>query len=265
MKTILLTGGTDGIGKLTAVKLAGEGHKVLVHGRDRQKLKNTVSEIQNSTENKAIIGHICDLSDFNNVRVLIKQLSEEYPKIDVIINNAGVFKSHISKNKDNLDIRFAVNYFAPYLLTNGLFPLLAKSNSPRIINLSSAAQSTVSIEALAGKEPLSASDAYAQSKLDLTMRSFYLAKKLTHLNVIAVNPGSLLDTKMVHEAYGQYWSSAEKGANIVFDLAVLTKYDKSSGKYFDNDIGDFSHAHKDAYDTEKIDRLVSETDRIIGA
>ncbi|MEM9675441.1 MAG: short-chain dehydrogenase, partial [Bacteroidota bacterium] len=67
------------------------------------------------------------------------------------------------------------------------------------------------------------------------MWSFYLSKEVKFLNVIAVNPGSLLNTKMVQEAYGRYWSSADKGADILYELAVSDKYANSSGKYFDND------------------------------
>ena len=180
-----------------------------------------------------------------------------------MINNAGVFKSHTQANQDGLDMRFAVNYFAPYLLTNGLLPILKNSNSPRVINLSSAAQSTVSLEALRGKKTISTQEAYSQSKLALTMWSFYLSQKNDFLTVIAVNPGSLLNTKMVQEAYGQYWSSADKGADILYELAVSEKHIGSNGKYFDNDKGIFSDAHSDAYEQEKINGLISETNKIL--
>ncbi|ACN15527.1 putative short-chain dehydrogenase (SDR-family protein) [Desulforapulum autotrophicum HRM2] len=100
------------------------------------------------------------------------------PEIDVLINNAGIYNSAESRNKDGQDIRFAVNYLAPYVLTDRLLPLLKKASDARIINLSSAAQALVSHEALTGKENLSEGDAYAQSKLALTMWSFYLARSL---------------------------------------------------------------------------------------
>ncbi|MFY0655127.1 MAG: short-chain dehydrogenase, partial [Cyclobacteriaceae bacterium] len=120
-------------------------------------------------------------------------------------------------------------------MTQGIIPLLQKSASPRLINLSSAAQSSVSIEALKGNEQLSEQEAYAQSKLAITMWSFHLSQEFEFLNVIPVNPGSLLNTKMVQEAYGQYWSSADKGAQILYELAITEQYADSSGKYFDND------------------------------
>lgn len=263
MKTILITGSTDGIGKLAAIKLAKEGNQLLLHGRNSEKLKSTISEIKEISKNDKISAFLSDLSDFNSIKKMITQLVDQIPQIDVLINNAGVFKSTIDKNNDNLDLRFSVNYFAPYILTNGLLPLLEKSASPRVINLSSAAQATVSLEALAGKEMLSSQEAYAQSKLALTMWSFYLAQKFESLNVIAVNPGSLLNTKMVQEAYGRYWSSADKGANILYELAISPKFIDSSGKYFDNDKGFFSNAHNDAYNQTEIELLISETHKIL--
>lgn len=263
MKTILITGSTDGIGNLLAFKLAEEGHQVIVHGRNPEKLERTIKEIESRSNNKHISGHLADLSSFKDLEKLITELTETYSKIDVLINNAGIFKSNIQQTKNHLDIRFAVNYFAPYILSNGLIPLLEKSDSPRLINLSSAAQKSFSWKALSGEEKHPPQDAYAQSKLALTMWSFAFAQIHPEILTIAVNPGSLLNTKMVKEAYGHHWSSADKGANILYDLSLSEKYINSSGKYFDNDKGTFNTAHSDAYDQEKITMLISETEKLI--
>lgn len=192
------------------------------------------------------------------------QVNEELSKMDVLINNAGVLKSAVTHNKDGWDLRYVVNYFAPYLLTRELIPLLEKGNESRIINLSSAAQDAVSYEVLSGKANDSERATYGQSKLTLTMWSFDLAKKLNGITVIPVNPGSLLQTKMVKEAFGEFWSSADKGADILYDLAVSEKYKGVTGKYFDNDQGGFGKAHPDAYDNEAIAKLIEKTESIIG-
>ncbi len=263
MKTILITGSTDGIGKLTALKLAKYGYQILLHGRNGEKLEQTKVEIKKLSNNASVSGFVSDLSDFDSIEKMIESIASKYSKIDVLINNAGVFKSKIQSNQNGLDLRFAVNYFAPYLLTNGLIQLLKNSDSPRVINLSSAAQSSVSIEALLGDKQISNQEAYAQSKLALAMWSFAFAKANSEILTIAVNPGSLLNTKMVKEAYGQHWSSADKGANILYELATSEKYSKSDGNYFDNDRGSFNTAHNDAYDHEKIVRLLSETKKIV--
>lgn len=263
MKNILITGSTDGIGKLTALKFAKDGHTVFVHGRSEVKVNDVVVEIKKNSNNERVKGFVADFSDLNAVKALSEQLKDEIPKIDVLINNAGIFKSPIEKTKEGLDIRMAVNYFAPYLLTNAILSNIKHSEAPRIVNLSSAAQAPVSAAVLSGKEQVSDNNGYAQSKLALTMWSFHLAKQEPLINVIAVNPGSLLNTKMANEAYGQHWSSAEKGVNILYDLALSDHYKNDSGKYFDNDKGDFSDAHSDAYNLEKINGLISETNTIL--
>lgn len=262
-KTILITGSTDGIGKLTATKLAKEGHTVYVHGRNPEKLSATISEIKAATGNENVEGFVADLSDLDSVRQMAEQIAQDVPKIDVLINNAGVFKSPVADNKDGLDLRLFVNYLAPYMLTDKLMPLLKKGAEPRIVNLSSAAQSPVSLDVLSGKAKSSQGETYAQSKLALTMWSFRLAKTVPDVAVIAVNPGSMLNTKMALEAYGQSRLSADEAVDILYDLAMSEKYKGVTGKYFDNDKGTFGQAHPDAYNAVKIDRLINLTDELL--
>lgn len=262
-KSVLITGSTDGIGKLVAIKLAQEGHEIYLHGRNSDKLSTVISEIKAQTKNENIQGFIADFSDLDAVEQMAHRLKGEVSKLDVLINNAGVYKSIKSKTKDRLDMRFAVNYLAPFLLTNELITLLKKGKETRIINLSSAAQSSIDYEVLTGVTHRGANETYAQSKLALTMWSFYLAKKEPSLKVIAVNPGSLLNTNMVAEAFGKYWSPADKGANILYELAVSDDYQSYTGKYFDNDQGIFAQAHPDAYDEKEINKLIAITIKIL--
>ncbi|MFZ1809026.1 MAG: SDR family NAD(P)-dependent oxidoreductase [Cyclobacteriaceae bacterium] len=264
-KTILITGSTDGIGKLAALSLAKYGHAIYVHGRSPEKLKTTIEEIKGKSKNENIKGFVADLSDLSAVKQMGQQILQEVPKIDVLISNAGVYISHEPNNKEGLDMRMVVNYLAPYRLTNALLPLLRNGTDPRIINLSSAAQAPVDLDVLSGKAQASEQETYAQSKLALTMWSFYLANQLEDVAVIAVNPGSLLNTKMVKEAFGNHWSPAEKGAELLHDLAVSEDYNGVTGKYFDNDAGAFGKAHPDAYDDKKIEKLMKVTDGIQGS
>ncbi|APZ47472.1 short-chain dehydrogenase [Polaribacter reichenbachii] len=267
MKHILITGSTDGIGKLTALKLAKEGNTVYLNGRSEAKVNKVVAEIKEASNNPNIKGFISDFSDLNAVKQLAIQIKNEVPSLDILINNAGIFKTAAVKTKDGLDIRMAVNYLAPYILTENIVPVLEKGTATRIVNLSSAAQSSVKKGILTGDVAINASDAYAQSKLALTMWSFHFAKQHPNITTIAVNPGSLLNTKMAKEAYGQHWSPAEKGVNILYDLATSDVYKDATGKYFDNDkgetIGRFSPAHPDAYDETKIDTLLEITSEIV--
>lgn len=266
-KSILITGSTDGIGKLAAIKLAKAGHTIYIHGRKADKLKAVIAEIKDASNNENINGFVADFSDLAAVKKMASQVEQELSQLDVLINNAGVFKSPVNQTEGGYDIRFVVNYLAPYLLTNNLLPLLQKSSAPRLINLSSAAQATVSLDALQGTRSIGVQEAYAQSKLALTMWSFHLAKLYPNLTITAVNPGSLLNTNMVREAYGRSWSEADKGGNILYDLAIAEEYEGVTGKYFDNDKGPikgiFGDAHSDAYDAGKIAQLIKLTDTLV--
>lgn len=263
MKTILITGSTDGIGKLTALKLAKEGHTVYVHGRSEDKLNSVINELKEASNNQNIKGFVADFSDVNAVKQMAEQIKNEVSKLDILINNAGIYKTASNKTKDGLDIRMAVNYLATFILTENIISVLEKGSEPRIVNLSSAAQSTVQKGVLTGDATVNASESYAQSKLALTMWSFNFAKQHPNITTIAVNPGSLLNTKMAKEAYGQHWSPAEKGVDILYDLAMSERHKNQTGTYFDNDRGSYNNAHPDAYDDEKIKLLLTLTESII--
>lgn len=258
-KTILITGSTDGIGLLAAINLAREGHIIYVHGRNEEKVSATISEIRSITKNEMVNGFVADFSDLDAVKIMAQQVKEQVSQLDVLINNAGIFKSTESLNKDGLDLRFVVNYLAPFVLTNELIPLLKKGRGSRIINLSSAAQSAISYEAMKGKEGISVNESYSQSKLALTMWSFRLAGELDGISVVAVNPGSLLNTKMVKEAFGQHWAPADKGADILYDLAISEEHQGMSGKYFDNDSGAYAKANQLSYNEIAINELIDFT------
>lgn len=264
-KHILITGSTDGIGKLTAIKFAKEGHTVYLHGRNEEKLSKVITEIKEVSNNDNIEGFVADFSDLGAVNNTAEKIKSEVPKLDVLINNAGIFNSAKATNKDGLDLRIVVNYLAPFVFTNALMPLLETSTNSRIINLSSAAQDSFDNTAFKPNYEVSERLSYGQSKLALTMWSFNLADALKDTTVIAVNPGSLLDTKMVHKAFGQVWSSADKGVNILYHLAMSEAVEGITGKYFDNDAGSFSQAHPDAYDIQKIEQLLTTTKNLLEA
>lgn len=264
-KTIFITGSTDGIGKLAATKLAQNNHHIILHGRNPDKLSKVIEEIKSISSNQNIKGYVADFSKLGEVKNMASKIKDDYKSIDVLVNNAGVFKIDNPISENGLDIRLVVNYLAPYILTNTLLPRLQEGDDPRLINLSSAAQSSVSARFFEKNSVLSDNEAYAQSKLAILLWSFYMAKQNTDITTIALNPGSLLNTKMVKEAYGKFWSSADKGADIIIDLATKAKYSISSGEYFDNDRGGFGPAHPDAYETQIIADLMSKTAEILGS
>jgi len=257
-KTILITGSTDGIGLETAKMLAAQDHKILLHGRNPKKLEEAKKAVGAEVE-----GYIADLSNLDDVKALAKEVAEKHTKLDVLINNAGVFKTDDPITKDGLDVRFVVNAISPYLLTQKLLPLLGIS--ARVVNLSSAAQAPVDLDALVGHSHLTESSAYAQSKLALTMWSRHLALALKNSSpaIIAVNPKSFLGSKMVKEAYGVVGDDLSIGADILVRAGLSDEFSDASGKYFDNDIGQFASPHPDALNEEKCKEVVKTIDDIL--
>ena len=175
-KAILITGATDGIGLETARRLVSLGHHVLLHGRNSSKLERVEDRLSALAGRGSVESLTADLSVLADTEALATAVSERHAQLDVLINNAGVFAAPVTRTDLGLDVRFVVNTIAPYLLTQRLLPLLGRSG--RVVNLSSAAQSPVDVRALAGRVDLSDGQAYAQSKLALTMWSRRLAHSL---------------------------------------------------------------------------------------
>lgn len=260
MKTILITGATDGIGLETAKLLAQEGHTLLLHGRNSEKLEKVKNELLKINSN--IQTFIGDLSILNETKQLAEEILAKTHKIDVIINNAGVFVLDESTTKDGLDARFAVNTISPYLLTKMLLPIL--SFKGRIVNLSSAAQASVDFESMKADTKLPHDMAYAQSKLAITMWSMELAKDLGEKAVVvAVNPKSFLGSKMVKAAYGTNGYDLSIGANILYQAALSKEFADKSGAYYDNDSKQFSNPHPFAQNKQNRTKLIKTMDEII--
>lgn len=255
-KIILLTGSTDGIGLETAKMLVSQGHTVLVHGRNPEKLENAVKILSALPGDGHIESYMADLSYMANVEELAVAVSKQHSKLDVLINNAGIFKTAHTITQDGFDVRFAVNTLAPYLLTKRLLPLF--STSGRIINLSSAAQAPVNPEALAGQIELADMDAYAQSKLAITMWSHHMAQSLKESgpSIISVNPGSMLGSKMVQDGFGVAGNDISIGVDILVRASLADEFAMVSGQYFDNDSGQFTSPHPGAFDPSKTQEIV---------
>ncbi len=263
-KTILITGSTDGIGLEAAKALYSQGHHVLLHGRSATKLKAAEKALSELSGDGRVESFLADLSSMADVETLGEAIAANHEQLDVVFNNAGVFRTADTFTDDGLDIRFAVNTFAPYLLTQRLLPLLRPG--ARVVNLSSAAQSPVNLEALAGRTTIPDQlNAYAQSKLALTMWSRTMAHlhKNRALVFVAVNPGSLLATKMVKEGFGRAGNDIQIGADILVRAALADEFANASGKYFDNDKGRFAPPHPDTLDSRKSEKVVDTIEALL--
>lgn len=243
-KTILITGATDGIGLLTAKNLSAEGNTILLHGRNASKLEAAAKEVGGTTQI-----YTADLSRMADVTAMAAAIRKDHAQLDIVINNAGVLKINETMTADGLDARFMVNTFAPYVLTRALLPIIPKDG--RIVNLSSAAQAPVDINAMHGRKQLDDMGAYAQSKLAITIWSRELAKELADGPVVvAVKPGSLLASKMVKEGFGVAGSDLQIGADILREAALGGSFADATGKYFDNDSQQFAQPNAAALDAD---------------
>ena len=256
-KTILITGSTDGIGLATAKMLAEKNHHILLHGRSQNKLEQAVRSVAEIGGQGNIESYIADLSDLDQVEALATSITDKHSTFDVLINNAGIFRTSQPITAKGLDVRFVVNTLAPYLLTKRLIPLLGPAG--RVVNLSSAAQSPVNLKALNGEVKLRDEfDAYAQSKLAITMWSRNLAMSLGKNGpaIIAVNPGSMLGSKMVREGFGVAGGDIGIGAEILVRAALSDEFENLSGEYYDNDTKQVASPHRDSLDTDKSNQLI---------
>ncbi|MFB9216215.1 SDR family NAD(P)-dependent oxidoreductase [Vibrio sinaloensis] len=254
-KIILVTGATDGIGLETAKMLVAQDHHVIIHGRNPAKVANVEQTLLEMASGK-VASIVADLSSLQAVREMIGEVSQRFGKLDVLINNAGVFSIPKATTVDGLDARFMVNTIAPYLLTKELLPLLSKDG--RVVNLSSAAQARVDLDALVSHPVLSDGESYAQSKLALTMWSRMLGLQLKNLGpvMVSVNPKSFLGSKMVKEAYGVAGNDLSLGADILYRASVASEFANAHGAYYDNDIEAFANPHSDALDDAKCQQVI---------
>ena len=254
-KTILITGSTDGIGLELAKRLAGEGHDVLLHGRSPEKLGAAIAAVGGGAQ-----GFVADLSGMAQVRAFAAEVCAARDRLDVLVNNAGVFVAGPDAvSPDGLDLRFAVNTIAPALLTEGLAPILAKDG--RVVSLSSAAQAPVDPKALEAARPMSDFDAYAQSKLALTIWSAAKARAGGPV-MVAVNPGSLLATKMVRDAFGSPGQDINIGVDVLARAALGAEFEGRSGAYYDNDAGGFADPHPWALKPDAVAAVMAAIERV---
>jgi NAD(P)-dependent dehydrogenase (short-subunit alcohol dehydrogenase family) len=236
-KTILITGATDGIGKASALELARQGHRILIHGRDAARGQKVVQEIRHATRNTQIELLLADFSSLDAVRKLAAQIKERYSRLDILINNAGVFMRHRALTRDGFEMTFAVNHLAPFLLTNLLLDRITASAPARIVHVSSGTHRSGKIEwdNLLGERHYDGYDAYARSKLANVLFAYALADRLqgTQVTSNALHPG-VIRTKLLHAGWGGGGSDLARGAETIVYAATAPEMENVTGRYFDN-------------------------------
>ena len=267
-QVILVTGATDGLGKAVARELASRRATVLLHGRDTARGEATLHEIRQATGNDRLRVSLADFSSLAQVRRLAEAILAGTERLDLLINNAGVGgTSPRQESQDGHELRFAVNYLAPFLLTHLLLPLLRRSAPARIVNVASAGQAPIDFDDVMLTRAYEPLHAYRQSKLAQIMHTFELAERLraqgeTHVTVNALHPASLMPTKMVFEMFGAPMSTLEEGTEATLHLAISPDLDGVTGRYF-NGLRE-ARALEQAYDPEARRRLWAISEQLCG-
>jgi NAD(P)-dependent dehydrogenase (short-subunit alcohol dehydrogenase family) len=255
-RVALITGATNGVGRVVAERLGAQGWRVLVHGRDRQRGEQVVSAIE--AHGGSARFYAADLASLNVVRRLAEDVMKDHPALHLLINNAGVGfgrpGAERELSQDGFELRFAVNYLAPFLLTHRLIPALLEAAPSRVVNVASIGQKDLDFDDIQSAHNYAGVDAYRRSKLALVMFTFDLAAELQRLDVSvnALHPATLMNTSMVQEAQWRPHSTVEEGADAIMHLAV-DDLGGRTGEFFDQRRP--ARALRQAYDPRARERL----------
>jgi NAD(P)-dependent dehydrogenase (short-subunit alcohol dehydrogenase family) len=256
-KTVLVTGSTDGVGRMVARRLAEAGARVLVHGRDRgrgEELRDAIRAAGRSAE-----FFPADFSSLAEVRRLADLVRVHCDRLEILINNAGIGSGGTAgtrqTSRDGHELRFAVNYLAGFLLTRLLLPLLRSAAPARIVNVSSLGQLPIDFADVMLTHGYSGSRAFAKSKLAQIMFTFDLADELDPAVVTAncLHPATYMATTMVRQSGIEPISTVEQGAEAILNLATVDALARQSGQFY-NGLRP-SRANPQAYDETARQRL----------
>ncbi|HET7659590.1 MAG TPA: SDR family oxidoreductase [Oryzihumus sp.] len=245
-RTVLVTGGTHGIGLATARALASAGAAVTIVGRNAGKTAQVVQTLRRDSGSDQVDGMVADLSSQAEVRRAATELAAAHDRLDVLVNNVGGFWATRHVTADGLERTFALNHLAPFLLTHLLRPMLEVSAPARVVTVSSGAQAMgrIDFEDLQGERSYSGQRAYSQSKLANVLFTYELARRLEGTGVTAntLHPG------VVRTGFGQedsstlfrvmlpvvrpFMLSPERGAQTSVYLASSPEVEGVSGRYF---------------------------------
>jgi NAD(P)-dependent dehydrogenase (short-subunit alcohol dehydrogenase family) len=264
---VLITGATSGLGRHLAQRLAAQRATVLVHGRDRDRVHLLCRQL--TEEGGTAHPYVADLADLAEVRALARRLLAEQPRVDVLINNAGVGPGPLGAprelSRDGHELRFAVGYLAPYLLTHLLLPALRGSAAARVVNVGSAAQAEIALDDLSMAERYDGWIAYGRAKLALASFTMDLAAETASdgIGVVCVHPADLMPTALVRETGLAPQSTVEQGAEAVLRLVAAPPAEFVSGSYHHGP--GRATPHDDVLDPARRDALRTRTRRMLGA
>ena len=267
----VITGANSGIGKQTAIELAEKGYYLILLVKDSDKSREAYDEIKSYSTDGQVEMIFTDLSAFDSIKRAVEVIRSKYQQLDILINNAGIYKRKKEMSADSHEMTLAVNYLAPYYLTRLLFPLIEKSPSARIINVTSGLykNGSTDFESFYPSGKFEGLKTYADSKLLLVYFTYYLSELVSGKNITvnAVHPG-VIATGVFRELPGFvntllrfFVGKPEKGARPVVYLATSPEVEKVTGKYFDK--GKMYPALETVYKTADAKRLWNKTEDMI--
>jgi NAD(P)-dependent dehydrogenase (short-subunit alcohol dehydrogenase family) len=264
-QTILITGATDGLGRALAADLASTGATLLLHGRDDARGKDTLDEIRARTGNDRLHWLRADLAELAQVHALAAEVDRATDRLDVLVSNAGIGSSvpgggRRQESADGIELRFAVNYLAGFLLTRLLLPKLIASAPARVVQVSSAGQTAIDFDDVMLTRGYSGVRAYCQSKLAQILFTVDLAEHLagTGVTVNALHPATYMPTKIVDSPV----STIEDGVRATARLVTAPELETVTGRYF-NGLRE-ARADPQAYDAQARRRLRELSERLTG-
>lgn len=235
-KTILVTGATDGIGKQTALALARLGHSVWIHGRNPARTSAVVDEVQRMAGNDCVQVVTGDFTSLAQVKALADDVNRRVERLDVLINNAGVWMNERVLTEDGIETTFQVNHLAPFLLTNLLLPLLRRSAPARIVTVASQLhkRGQLHLDDLQLAHSYSGYNAYTQSKICNVLFAYALAERLRGSGVTSnvLHPG-IITTKLLWTGFQSTANDVAEGAKTSVHLATAPELEGVTGKYFE--------------------------------
>jgi retinol dehydrogenase 14 len=275
-KIVLVTGGTGGIGKATAIGLAALGARVGITGRDLARAERVAAEIRTASDNPAVDPFAADMSSQAEVRRLAVAVLDAYPRLDVLVNNVGGFWAHRHQTVDGLEHTFAVNHLASFLLTNLLLDRLKASAPARVVTVSSHVQAEgwIDFDSLQGACDYSGQTAYSQSKLANVMFTNELARRLEGSDVTAtcLHPGFVRTDfgaedqvwffSVISNVVRPFLKTPAQGASTSIYLASSLDVDGVTGQFFINSKP--KTANKAAYDAKMTRRLWDVSAGLVG-
>jgi retinol dehydrogenase-14 len=235
---VLITGSSDGIGKETAAALAERGARVILHGRDPERLAAAARDVDRRSGNWPAGQELADLSSQAEVRRFAAHIIDQHPRLDVLINNAGVFMNERRLTGEGRETTFAVNHLAGFLLSHLLLPALREGPQGRIVNVSSGAHLSARLDwdNLDGGRSFDGYAAYALSKLANVLTTVEMARRLrvgpAHITVNALHPG-VVGTRLLRTGFGGRGSdSLQEAAATSVHLALAPELGGATGGYY---------------------------------